>query len=181
MTQTAIPDALRRVRVTEDATLDQAAQITVDPTGGGDYADLVLNPDLAGPEARHGYEVRAAIAAALEPLRRYNRGIRRRYGTYDVEQTAFEAAMEKASTELEQLVHLTPVQPTLPELVTPEPTRATLETQLADDFPEVEALRAGGYRSLEAVRDATDEALRALPGIGVKRLEAIRDAAKPAG
>ncbi|BDP44850.1 hypothetical protein DAETH_48190 (plasmid) [Deinococcus aetherius] len=66
MTQSPIPEALKRVLVREDTTLDAAAQITVDYTGGGDIAHLVLNPEHAPPEAVEGYRIRAAISAALE-------------------------------------------------------------------------------------------------------------------
>lgn len=171
------PDALRRVRRRDDPTLDAAAQITVDYTGGGDYADLIINPDLAGPDAIPGYEIRAAIAAALEPLRRYNRTITRRYGALDRDQGQFEAAMEKVAGELEQLVHLTPTRAAVPNLPQPPVTPAAArDTLLPDDFPEVDVLREAGYRTWQATRDATDAELRALPGIGTKRLEAIRAA-----
>lgn len=171
----AVPEALKRVTVREDATLDAAAQITVDYTGGGDRATVVINPEHAPAEAVEGYRIRAAIAAALEPLRRYNRAVTRRYGTYEREQRLFDEGFEKAAREIEQLVHLTPTGDAVPELdVASAPTEA--DSPLPDDFPEAEGLREAGYRTLGAVRDATDEDLRAVPGVGPKRLEAIRAA-----
>ncbi|WP_394649572.1 helix-hairpin-helix domain-containing protein [uncultured Deinococcus sp.] len=174
--KTPIPAALARVRVSEDPTLDAAAQITVDYTGGGDIAHLVLNPEHAPPEALEGYRTRAAITAALEPLRRYNRAVTRRYGTYEDEQRLFDEGLAKAAAELEQLVHLTPTSTSVPTLDVTPPTPEPLDEALPDDFPEAEALRGGGYRTRQAVRDAADDALLALPGIGPKRLEAIRAA-----
>lgn len=67
MTKTPIPAALQRVTVHQDATQDDAARIEVDYTGGGDVAHLTVNPDLVDDTALSGYQVRAAIQAALEP------------------------------------------------------------------------------------------------------------------
>ncbi|WP_295818015.1 hypothetical protein [uncultured Deinococcus sp.] len=172
---TPVPEALKRVRLREDITLDAAAQITVDPTGGGDMADLVINPDIAGPDGTEGYRIRAAVQAALEPFRRYNRAITRRYGTYEREQALFDAAVDKASFELEQLVHLTPTRPAVPELADVALARDVRDAALPDDFPEVEGLREIGVRTYQGVRDATDAELRAVSGVGPKRLEAIRE------
>lgn len=171
-----IPDALQRVRVQEDTSLDAAAQITVDYTGGGDIALLVINPEHAPPEAVEGYRIRAAIAAALELFRRYNRTVTRRYGTYEGEQRLFDEAVAKASAEIEQLVHLTPTVEAVPRLAAVVAAPAEPDELLPDDFPEAQALRDAGYRTRQAVRDATDAELREVPGIGAKRLEAIRAA-----
>jgi len=174
MNQT-IPQALRRVIVTDDAAQEEPAQIRVDPTSRADIAHLTLNPDLVPEDAREGYKIRAAIEAALEPFRRYNRKMTRRYGTYDNEQALFDEAVAQARQELEELVHLTPTLPEVPEAeVQVQP--AAEEVQLPDDFPEAERLRAAGFRTLGAVREATDEDLLAVEGVGKARLETIRAA-----
>ncbi|GAA5513643.1 hypothetical protein Dcar01_02387 [Deinococcus carri] len=111
MTQPPIPESLKRVAVREDPTQEEAARITVDYSGGMDVAHLTLNPDVAPPESVDGYRIRAAVAATLEPLRRYNRAITRRYGTWDNEQALFDDGMAKAAAEVEQLVHLAPRSP----------------------------------------------------------------------
>ncbi|UQN10370.1 hypothetical protein [Deinococcus sp. QL22] len=174
--KTPIPEALKRVMVTEDAAQEAAAQIAVDYTGGANLATLTINPDLVPPEALEGYRVRAAIQAALEPLRKYNRAVTRRYGSYDHEQALFKSGIEQAAREIEQLVHLTPTGEAVPELAEVAKAAAVQDALLADDFPEVEGLRSIGLRTLQAVRDATDAELREAPGVGVKRLEAIRAA-----
>lgn len=176
---TRTPAALARVRQTETDDPNVAADITIDYTGGGDYADLTLNPSV-GLEATHGYRIRAGVMAALEPLRRYNRAMTRRYGTYKGEQQQFQDAYAKALAELEELVHLAPAAPGPADLPAPSAPTQAGQTPLPDDYPEVEALREAGYRTVEAVRDAPDADLRAVPGIGPKRLDAIRQAGQPA-
>lgn len=178
---TPIPDALRRVTLVEDTSSDAAATIVVDYTGGGNTALLTINPDIAPPESVEGYRIRAAVQAALEPFRKYNRAVTRTYGTYEREQRLFDEAFERAAQEIEQLVHLTPTVETAPELEVVKPVGDSRDQALPDDFPEVEGLRSIGIRTLQAVRDATDAELRAAPGVGVKRLEAIREASAAAG
>jgi len=174
MNQT-IPQALRRVIVTDEAAQKEPAQIRVDPTSRADIAYLTLNPDLVPEDAREGYKIRAAIEAALEPFRRYNRKITRNYGTYDNEQSLFDEAVAQARQELEELVHLTPTLPEVPEAEV-QVQAPVAEVQLPDDFPEAERLRAAGFRTLGAVREATDEDLLAVDGVGKARLETIRAA-----
>lgn len=172
-----IPAAMRRVITTQNTAQDAAAQIRVDYTGGGDLAYLTVNPDVAGPEALPGYQVRAAIQAALEPLRRYNRAMTRRHGTYKPEQKLFDDAMAKVAEEIEQLVHLTPTVDALPDLATVATApREPADAALPDDFPEVEGLREIGIRTYQAVRDATDDQLREAKGVGPRRLDAVREA-----
>jgi len=183
MNQT-IPQALRRVIVTDEAAQKEPAQIRVDPTSRADIAYLTLNPDLVPEDAREGYKIRAAIEAALEPFRRYNRKITRNYGTYDNEQSLFDEAVAQARQELEELVHLTPTLPEVPEaevqvqapVAEVQVQAPVAEVQLPDDFPEAERLRAAGFRTLGAVREATDEDLLAVDGVGKARLETIRAA-----
>jgi hypothetical protein len=98
-------EALKRVIVNTDPQQQEAAQIFIDATGGGDRAHLTINPDLVDAQAQAGYVVRAGIAATLECFRRYNRAITRKYGTYADEQHLFDVAFEQAQVELEQLVH----------------------------------------------------------------------------
>ncbi len=173
---TPIPDALKRVTIVENAAQDEAAQITVDYTGGANLATLSIHPELVPPEALEGYRIRAGIQAALEPLRKYNRAMTRRYGTYDQEQRLFDEGIEQAAREIEQLVHLTPTLEAAPELADVAAAPTVQDALLPDDFPEVEGLRSIGVRTYQAVRDATDAELREAPGVGVKRLEAIRAA-----
>ena len=176
MTKTPIPAALQRVTVHQDATQDDAARIEVDYTGGGDVAHLTVNPDLVDDTALSGYQVRAAIQAALEPLRRYNRTVTRRYGTYKAEQAEFEDAMTRAADEIEQLVHLTPTVAAAPALAPTARPAEVKNAALPDDFPEVEGLREIDVLTYQAARDATDDHLRTASGVGPKRLEAIREA-----
>lgn len=173
----AIPEALQRVRVREDATLDAAARITVDYTGGANIAELVINPEHAPAEAVEGYRIRAAAHSILEPFRKYNRAVTRKHGAYEREQRLFDEAFERALGEIEQLVHLTPTGEAVPELAAAATVPEPRDEALPDDFPEVEGLRSIGIRTRQAVRDATDEELRAAPGVGPKRLEAVRAAA----
>ncbi|MGY2892754.1 hypothetical protein [Deinococcus sp. UYEF24] len=98
-------EALKRVTVRTDPEQAEAAQIFIDPTGGGDRAHLTINPDLVDAQAQAGYMVKAGISAVLEAYRRYNRAITRKYGTYADEQHLFDIAVERAEFELEQLVH----------------------------------------------------------------------------
>lgn len=177
MAKKPIPAAMQRVILKEDRTLEEAAQIRVDYTGGGDLAHLTVNPDIAGPDALPGYQVRAAIQAALEPMRRYNRAMTRRHGTYKPEQKLFDDAMTQIAEELEQLVHLTPTVDAVPALTPVAATpQESADAALPDDFPEVEGLREVGIRTYQAVRDATDDQLREARGVGPKRLDAVRDA-----
>jgi hypothetical protein len=171
----AMPEALKRVAVVDDPDQEAAAQIAVDYTGGGDRATLTLNPALVPEDAREGYALRAAIAAALEPFRRYNRHVTRRYGTLEREQALFDAALKKAAFEVEQLIHLTPSGPR-PELQPTPQIAEPADAVLPDDFPERGLLLDVGYRTLQAVRDAGDQELLDISGIGQKRLNAIRAA-----
>jgi hypothetical protein len=50
--------------------------------------------------------------------------------------------------------------------------------ELPDDFPARDALTKGGFKTLSAVRAASDEELDALDGVGPATLEKIRDAQK---
>ncbi|KQR40749.1 hypothetical protein [Deinococcus sp. Leaf326] len=110
MTQ-PVPEALKRVVMHEDPTQEAAATIAVDYSSRMDVAHLTLNPEHAPPESVDGYRIRASIQASLEGLRRYNRGITRRYGEWEGEQKLFQEGIEKAATEIEQLVHLAPRSP----------------------------------------------------------------------
>jgi hypothetical protein len=174
--KTPVPEALKRVSVVHDAAQEDAAQITVDYTGGANLATLTVNPDLVPPEALEGYRLRAAVQAALEPLRKYNRAITRRYGSYDREQNLFSAGIEQAAQEIEQLIHLTPTVEAVPKLADMAAPATVQDALLPDGFPEAERLREAGFRTLQAVRDASDTELGEVPGVGPKRLEAIRAA-----
>ena len=128
------PEALKRVVVTEDPTQDEAAVIFVDATSGADIAHLTINPTLVGADALSGYQIRAAVAAALEPFRRYNRAITGKYGTYSDEQHLFDVAVAQASDELEQLVHLAP-EPEAEQVAAPTPDATPSEPQPAAAEP----------------------------------------------
>lgn len=54
-------------------------------------------------------------------------------------------------------------------------------TPLPDDFPARALLVEAGYTTLERVREATDEELLAIRGVGRRLLERIRDALRHAG
>jgi len=137
------PDALARVNVAEDATQDEAAKITVDPSDKMDVAHLTLNPNLVPPEAVDGYRIRAGIAASLEGYKRYNRNMTRRYGTFEGEELLFNEAHERATAELEQLIHLAPRSPEqLLEGLRQVPDEALL------------AISGFGEKRLEALRKA---------------------------
>jgi len=99
------PEALKRVQVAEDPAQDEAARIWVDRTNGGDVAHVTVNPSLIDEEGREGYVLRAAIHGTLEHLRRYNRTMRAKYGTYEQEQLMFDDAMARAEHDIEQLLH----------------------------------------------------------------------------
>lgn len=142
MTQN-LPEALKRVVVYEDATQSEAALIKIDPSGKIDAAHLTLNPDLVPPDAVDGYRIRAAIAASLEGFHRYHRNIVRRYGAFEAEEALFTEAAERATSELDQLVHLAPRSPELlPDTLRQTPDEALLAQP---DF---------GEKRLEALREA---------------------------
>lgn len=103
--------AMDRVVVTEDATLEDATRLSVDYSDRIDVARLMVNPEHVPPEALDGYRTNAAVAASLEGFRRYNRGITRKYGTFENEQKAFDTAFEKASEELTHLALTAPRSP----------------------------------------------------------------------
>ena len=54
-------------------------------------------------------------------------------------------------------------------------------TPLPENFPGRALLLGAGYTTLEAVREATDEALLGVKGIGPKLLAEIRDALRQQG
>ena len=169
--------ALARVQLTESTKQEAAATIRIDPTGGYDVAHLTINPELVTDEqAREGYRIRAAVAAALAPFERYNRAITRKYGTYEGEQRIFDEARAQALEDVEQLVHLTPTAGQLPDTSAAAVAAAPVDRALPDDFPLVAELRAADLRSVGALRDATEEQLRGVPGVGPKRYEEIQAA-----
>ena len=67
-----------------------------------------------------------------------------------------------------------PEVPLVPEPVAPEAMSMIID-DLPDDFPERDALTDAGYGALLLVSKATDDELRAVPGIGKAKLKAIRD------
>ncbi|GAA4015559.1 hypothetical protein GCM10022631_29600 [Deinococcus rubellus] len=158
-------DALDRVKVAEDPNQDEAASIFVDATSGADIAHVTVNPNLVSTDALAGYQVRGAVASVLEGLRRYNRTMTRKYGTYDAEQLQFDQAISRAEFELEQLVHAgPPVSNGAPEIpappapvadpvtvVTPDPVQAApsasdsapAQTPAPDPAPAPEVTDAG--------------------------------------
>ena len=107
--QNPTPEAFKRVIVTEDPAQEALHEIRTDPTSGGDLAYLTVNPDLLGEgDTLDGLKIKAAVEAALEPFRRYNRTIQRRYGIVSTEQAQFDKAEAQAREEFEQLIHLAP-------------------------------------------------------------------------
>lgn len=103
-----IPEALKRVTVTEDPAQEELHSIRVDPTSGGDVAYLTVNPGLLPEGGLDALRVKAAVQAALEPFRRYNRRITDQYGTVHRDQKLFEQAEAQAAEEFEQLIQLAP-------------------------------------------------------------------------
>ena len=162
MTATKKITALARSRVTvkEDKNQSAAARMFIDYTGGGDSVTVYVNPDIAPTEAYEGYALRGAIMAALEGFRRYNRGQTRRHGTRADEQRQFDAAYNKALSELEELIHLTPTQSAFAPANVDAPSNETHREALLDySFPHFRAIFPLGLSTVQAVNDAPDDLL----------------------
>lgn len=71
--------------------------------------------------------------------------------------------------------------PELPREGAPTPEGPAEGTPLPEDFPARSLLLAHGYATLEAVRDASDDALLGIKGIRKKLLEEIRHALRQQG
>lgn len=71
--------------------------------------------------------------------------------------------------------------PELPREGAPTPEGPAEGTPLPEGFPARSLLLANGYATLEAVRDAPDDALLGIKGIGKKLLEEIRHALRQQG
>jgi len=69
----------------------------------------------------------------------------------------------------------------LPREGAPTPEGPAGGTPLPEGFPARSLLLANGYATLEAVRDAPDDALLGIKGIGKKLLEEIRHALRQQG
>lgn len=133
-------DALDRVKVAEDPNQDEAATIFVDTTNGADIVHVTVNPNLIGADTIGSYQVKGAVASVLEGFKRYNRTMTGKYGTFDSEQAQFNAALEKAEFELEQLVHAgLPAAPDAPapdQAPAPEPAPTPEVPDASDPQPE---------------------------------------------
>jgi len=133
---TKIAEALKRVLTRQDPDQAEPVIVEIDRSGGADVLTIVYDPDQVDEQALEGYKLKAAISSSLEGFGRYHRTVQGHIGTYDADQLLFDQALERASTELEELVHLAPRQVPTPAQakalvkgwLTDEKTRAALAT-----------------------------------------------------
>lgn len=125
---TKIAEALKRVQVRPDPDQEEAVAVEIDRTNGADVFTVVYDPEQVDEQALQGFKTRAAISSSLEGFGRYHRTVQNRIGAYDADQLLFDQALERASTELEELVHLAP-RPT----PTPAQAKALVKSWLTDE------------------------------------------------
>jgi len=125
---TKIAEALKRVLTRQDPDQEEPVIVEIDRSNGADVFTIVYDPDQVDEQALEGYKLRAAISSSLEGFGRYHRTVQNHIGAYDADQLQFDQALERASTELEELVHLAP-RPT----PTPAQAKALVKGWLSDE------------------------------------------------